>query len=142
MHTLEKLRDMLMDELKQCAERDNLTNSSLDTVDKLTHAVKSIDTIMAMEEAGYSNDNYSYAPGRRGYVRRDSMGRYSNGNGSYDGGTYRRGNNYRGYDRNNMGYSREDAKTNLIEQLRDMSMGADGEQKMMLDEWIAQVEQR
>ena len=125
MHTLEKLRDMLMDELAHCAEKDQLSTNSLYTVDKLTHAVKSIDTIMAMEDAGYSNDGYSYARGRR----RDSMGRYSR--------DYNRGNSYR-----NMGYSREDAKESLVDQLREISMGAEGDHKMMIDEWIRQVESR
>lgn len=74
-----------------------LSGSDLDYVDKLTHAIKSIKTTIAMAEAeedGYSgraypvygrsyadgdmrsyNDGRSYA-GRRN-VRRDSMGRYS-----------------------------------------------------------------
>ena len=125
MHTLEKLRDMLMDELDKCAEKDSLSTNSLYTVDKLTHAVKSIDTILAMEESGYSNSGYSYARGRRGNVRRDSMGRYSRD--YYPHGEYH-------------GYSREDAKESLLEQLRDMSMGAEGEHKHMIDEWIRQVE--
>lgn len=127
MHTLEKLRDMLMDELANCADKDQLSTNSLYTVDKLTHAVKSIDTILAMEDAGYSND-YSYARGRRGNVRRDSMGRYSRD-------TYDRGNSYR-----NMGYSRDDAKADLIEQLREMSMNTDGEHKQMIENWLRQVE--
>lgn len=130
MHTLEKIRDMLMDELDHCAEKDSLSTNSLYTVDKLTHAVKSIDTILAMEDSGYSND-YSYR-GRK----RDSMGRYSRN--SYRGGSYNRG-GYRNYDRE---YSRDDAKADLMEQLRDMSMTADGDHKMMIDEWIRQVESR
>lgn len=135
MESLMKLRDMLMDELDHCAEKEQLSTNSLYTVDKLTHAVKSIDTILAMEDAGYSNDDYSYARGRRGNVRRDSMGRYSRN--SYRGNSYRRG-----YSRNDMGYSREDAKEELVEQLREMSMGAEGDHKMMIDEWIRQVESR
>ena len=118
MHTLEKIRDMLMEELTRCSRKDELTSSSLETIDKLTHSIKSIDTILAMEGAGYSND-YSY--GRR-YIKHDN--------------SYRRdGNSYRGY-------SREDAKADLMAQLRDMSMTADGEHKMMIDEWIRQVETR
>lgn len=135
MRSLEKIKDMLMEELDKCSRRDELTNSSLETIDKLTHAVKSIDTIMAMEEAGYSNDGYSYARGRRGNVRRDSMGRYSRnsyGNMSYD-------NSYRG---GNMPYSRDDAKHDLVDQLRDISMNADGEHRQMIEDWIRQVESR
>ena len=73
MHSLEKIKDMLMDELDKCAEKDSVSGNSLYLIDKLTHAVKSIDTIMAMEDAGYSNDGYSYARGRR----RDSSWRES-----------------------------------------------------------------
>jgi hypothetical protein len=75
-----------------------LSGSDLEYVDKLTHALKSIKTTMAMIEAegegsytggsyadGYggsynNNGSYgrmSYARGRGGNARRDSMGRYS-----------------------------------------------------------------
>lgn len=65
-----------------------LSGSDLDYVDKLTHAIKSLKTTIAMMESeGYSG-NYAYDGGRsyrggnsyRGnsYAqRRDSMGRYS-----------------------------------------------------------------
>lgn len=74
----------------------DLTGGDLEYIDKLTHALKSIKTTMAMMETeGYSHDggysgnysgnhsgNYSrYYPGRS-YAsgrRRDSMGRYSRG---------------------------------------------------------------
>ena len=82
MHKLHELREMLMEELNKCASKGELSAGSLDIVDKLTHAVKSIDTILAMEESGYSRDDYSYARGRGRYAKRDSMGRYS-GEGGY-----------------------------------------------------------
>lgn len=127
MQSLMKIKDMLMDELDKCAEKDSISNNSLYTIDKLTHAVKSIDTILAMEEAGYSNDGYSYARGRR----RDSMGRYSR---DYSGRMYD--------DRSYRGYSRDDAKGDLVEQLREISMSTpDGSHKQMIDSWIRQVEQ-
>lgn len=67
-----------------------LTAGDVDYVDKLTHALKSIKTTMAMmEEEGYSGNDGSYrasydgrsyrgsyARGRMN-ARRDSMGRYS-----------------------------------------------------------------
>lgn len=93
MKHVEQIRDMLCDELDEIAKKGQLTADSLDAVDMITHSIKSIDTILAMEESGYSNgysgrypmrsydDGYSrrgsYARGRRGNVRRDSMGRYS-----------------------------------------------------------------
>ena len=129
MHKLEELRDMLMAEIEKCTDK-GISAGSLDVIDKLTHAVKSIDTIIAMEEAGYSNDGYSYARGRRGNVRRDSMGRYSS---RYDDGHYR-GNSYR--------YSRDDAKHDLADELREMAMNTDDpESKNMIHKWLKQVEE-
>ena len=93
MHKMEELRKMLCDELEDTTKRGELNPSSLDAIDKLTHSIKSIDTIMAM--AGYSNEGSyghsyegSYARGR--YANRDSMGRYSRDGGSYEG-SYERG---------------------------------------------------
>ena len=76
----------------------DLTGGDLEYIDKLTHAMKSIKTTMAMMDAEYSNDdgmhndysrrysgrrysrdNYSTARGRN--ARRDSMGRYSRDDG-------------------------------------------------------------
>lgn len=77
MKSYEKIKEMLCEELDNIAKKGELTAGSLDTVDKLTHAIKSLETIMAMNE--YSEDGYSnrgsYA--RYGNVRRDRMGRYS-----------------------------------------------------------------
>lgn len=94
MKRIDDLRDMLCEELDNIAEQGEITTGSLEIIDKLTHSIKSIDTIMAMEDAGYSNErgysrydggygrgSYnrgSYARGRGGNARRDSQGRYSN----------------------------------------------------------------
>ena len=68
-----------------------MTNADLEAIDKLTHAMKSIKTTMAMMDAegdSYAHydraydDNYARA-GRR----RDSMGRYTRR--SYDDGVMR-----------------------------------------------------
>ena len=96
MKELYELKEMLCDELKEYGKKGELSAGSLDIVDKLSHALKSIETIIAMEESydsDYSGNNegrmyptgrsyenrgrYSYARGRRGNVKRDSMGRYS-----------------------------------------------------------------
>lgn len=109
MEKMEELRDMLCEELEHIAEKE-ITTGTLDVIDKLTHSIKSIDTIMAMEESGYSYRSYddgsyegygdyrrgSYARGRGRNARRDSRGRYS-----------RR-------------YSRAEAKEDMAEKLEDM----------------------
>lgn len=91
MKELHELKEMLCDELKEYGKKD-LTAGSLDVIDKLSHALKSIETIIAMEEADEeysgiyrmpryyrdgSDRNGSYARNGRSYRRRDSMGRYS-----------------------------------------------------------------
>ena len=117
---MEELREMLCEELDKITKKGELSTGSLDVIDKLTHSIKSIDTIMAMEEAGYSNDDgYSNARGRRGNVRRDSMGRYSR---TYDG------------------YSRDDAMNDLRDHLHQMkNMIKDEDSKRMVDKWIRQT---
>ena len=127
MHKLEEIRAMLMRELEECA-KDDISMKSLEVIDKITHSIKSIDTIMAME--GYSNDDGSYASGRR-YAKRDSMGRYSS-RGSYD--TYDSG--------RNSYYSRAEGKEHLMEELKSLMQDAkDPESRQMLDEWIRELRQ-
>lgn len=133
MHKMEELRKMLCDELEDTTKRGELNPSSLDAIDKLTHSIKSIDTIMAM--AGYSNEGSyghsyegSYARGRN--ARRDSMGRYSKDAGSYGDGSYARGS----YEQ---GYSRE-AKEDLEMELRQMK-AKNPEASHMIDMWMDQL---
>lgn len=112
-----------------------LSAGDSDYLDKLTHTLKSVKAVIAMEEAaemddgysergsyrggmmrGYSNnDGYSrgydnsYGPGRgRGSnARRDAMGRYSSDDGSY-----------RGYSRGG----------NMVDELRELAENAPNEQ--------------
>lgn len=153
MQKMEELRDMLCEELDKITKKGELSAGSLDIVDKLTHSIKSIDTIMAMEEAGYSNEGgYSNARGRGSNARRDSMGRYSRNmytgrggsyeGGSYDGGGSYEGDSYGGYStRRRSGYSRDEAMDELKEHLHQMkNMVQDEESKRMVDKWLRQVE--
>lgn len=133
---LYELRDMLMDELENISSKGELTAGSLETVDKLTHSIKSIDTICAMEEAGgYSYDGMSYADGRgRGAnADRDNMGRYSS---EGRGTSYaRRGGRY-----SRRGYS-YDAKKDLIESLNDlMEEAEDNKSRQAIQHAIQQLE--
>lgn len=135
MQKMEELREMLCEELDKITKKGELSAGSLDVIDKLTHSIKSIDTIIAMEDAGYSNESgYSYARGRGRNARRDSMGRYSNNRGgSYDDMSYRN---------DDRGYSRHDAKEELAMGLKDLKMDSkDPELSHMIDRWIKQLEQ-
>lgn len=76
-NVLHELREMLMRELKTTTEGSPLTKEKLDMIDKLTHSVKSIDTICAMEDSGYSRDDgysYRYNRGYNSYADGRSMG--------------------------------------------------------------------
>lgn len=110
-----RLREMICMELDKIADKGALTKESLDNMEKLTHSLKSIDTVMAMEEA-YDDEGYS---GARRYSGRDAYGRYS-GRGSdrsYESGRYegraRRGNSRRGYSGN-------DERDSMMSMMQDM----------------------
>lgn len=147
MEKVEVLYDIceyLTEELKKANKElekkgGEMSAGDLEVIDKLTHALKSAKTTIAMieaEEDGYSSANYgnggsynrgsSYARGRRGNVRRDSMGRYSRDS----------------YARGGRGYSRDDARDEMIEHLHEMEMSAgDDETRRMVGRWIRQIEQ-
>ena len=148
MHYMHDLKDLLCAELEDYAEKGKksgkMSMGDLDSIHKLTDTVKNILKIdMLEEESGYSEDGtymgegriygtsyddgmrrgvgYSYARGRGRYAKRDSMGRYSSRGMSYDDDmSYARGS--RG---GNRGYSRDDGKAYMMEQLEDMMEDAE-----------------
>ena len=142
MHYMHDLKDLLCAELEDYAENGKksgkMSMGDLDSIHKLTDTVKNILKIdMLEEESGYSEDGaymgegriygtsyddemrrgggYSYARGRGRYAKRDSMGRYS----SDDGYMRRDGRGMRD------GYSRDDGKAYMMEQLEDMMEDAE-----------------
>lgn len=95
----EKLSDELENANRRVEKSGKLSTADIEYLDKLTHAIKSVETIIAMKEARegeeeysrdypryryYDHEGNSYARGRTGNVRRDSMGRYSEDNYSRD----------------------------------------------------------
>ena len=125
------LKEMLCEELEDVVKKGELSAGDLDVVDKLTHSIKSLVTIMAMEEGGYSND-----------------GSYDNyGNGGMNGGSY---NSYRGYSsrrgRDSMGrytsgrrYSRDEAKDEVMRHLEKAMTGASGEQRKIIQDAVEEL---
>ena len=119
MHKMMQLRDNLMDELEQFADKP-ITEQNLEYIDKLSHSIKCLDTVYGMNigeqesRDGYSDRMYRDGmSGRRGYFytqrdgggtsnrrRRDSMGRYAD---DYSGR-----------------YSRDEAKDKLIGEMEGM----------------------
>ena len=148
MHYMHDLKDLLCAELEDYAENGKksgkMSMGDLESIHKLTDTVKNILKIDMLEgETGYSEDGayigegriygtsyddemrrgggYSYARGRGRYAKRDSMGRYSSRGMSYDDDmSYARGG--RG---GNRGYSRDDGKAYMMEQLEDMMEDAE-----------------
>lgn len=102
MKHMEELKEMLCDELDEITSKGQISAGDLDAIDKLTHSIKSIETIMAMGE--YSHDDMSYNSYARDGRTRDGMGRYSR----------------RGYSRRNYrdGYSY--GKEGIREELEDL----------------------
>ena len=139
MHYMHDLKDLLCAELEDYAEKGKksgkMSMGDLDSIHKLTDTVKNILKIDMLEgETGYSEDGAymgegriygtsydgydrgaSYARGRGRYAKRDSMGRYSR-----DDGYMRR--DMRGM---RDGYSRDDGKAYMMEQLEDMMEDAE-----------------
>lgn len=148
MHEMYELKEMLCDELAKITKKGELSAGSLDAVDKLTHSIKSIETIIAMDEyseegGSYEGGSYARGGGRggnrgggnRGGGRsnargrsRDSMGRYS-GDGSYRG-SYARG-----------GYSRDEEMEELKMGLQELMEDASSEEeRKMIRKWLKQIE--
>lgn len=106
MDGLYKLKDMLCEELEDYGKKGELSAGALEIVDKLSHALKSISTVIVMEESGYS-ETYPV----------------------YQDSSYNRRSSYRGGHRDRMGrYSREDgysgAMEDMVDQLEEMKQTA------------------
>ena len=75
------IKDMIVRELEDISGNGEINGAKeLDAIDKLTHSLKSVETIIAMNEAGYPNRGSGYSRGRN--RQRDSRWRRT----SYDDG--------------------------------------------------------
>ena len=73
MHKIMMLRDTLEEELEKFADKQ-INEQNLEFIDKLSHAIKCIDTFVAMERSEESRDGYSgrmYRDGMSGRMYRD-----------------------------------------------------------------------
>ena len=145
INDLYEISDTLAKSLKEANDKirnagGKLTPSDMDFVDKLTHAIKCVETTIAMKEAvdgGYSRDDRggyhdgisydggsSYARGRGRNANRDSMGRYSS----------------RGYSRDDDGYSNHG---DMVDELKELMHNApDNRSRQELQRLIDKMEQR
>lgn len=139
MDKLCKYIDKELDELEnKVGMGGKLSRADIEDGKNLAKFKMALLTNEAMESDECYSDEYSGARNGRGRgsnARRDSMGRYSRemrgGNSyAYEGGNY-----------SGRGYSREDARSEMMEQLRDIEMNArDDRTRRMVQEWIRQAE--
>ena len=129
--SLYKIKEMLCDALDEYAKKGELNGGALSTIDTLAHALKSVETIIAMREYDEGGASYeggmSGARGRTGYVRRDSMGRYSR-----DGRRWRDEHGAMSYD---------GARDELMEHVDElMGMASDEPTKQMIRRFKSELE--
>lgn len=150
MHEIMKLKEMLMKELEEFGSKGELTAGSLETIDKLAHAVKNLcKVIEAYEDEEYSERGGSYNMGGGGSYRYSREGgNRGGGQGGYsrdysrEGGSYARGRG-RNAQRDSMGrYSRGGDPNEMVEQLEQLMQDAPNEQiKQGIQKLVQQVEQ-
>lgn len=133
MQTYHDLKNMLCEELDEITRKGELTAGSLDTVDKLTHSIKSLETIIAMNEHGGESEMYPYMGGWRSYADRDGM---------RGGRSYARKRDAMGrYSRDGRGYSRDDAREDMLTDLRELMQDAPDEHtKKKFQRFISEIE--
>lgn len=122
MHELYELKETLCKELEEYGQKNDITASSLEVIDKLAHAVKNIGKIIEM----YEEEDEEYSMENRGSYRRGGrMSRDGGGSYAYDmrGGR----NNRRGGGRNRRSYADGRSSEMMIEQLEDMMDDAPNE---------------
>ena len=99
MHGIYKVEEMLCEELEKIGEKDELTAGSLETADKLSHALKNVQKIIDYYEEMGEDDGYSNAGGQGGGNMGGGSGGGNRGGSSYRGGSYAGGGrNRRSYD--------------------------------------------
>ena len=132
---MHKLREMLMEELRnfetEAKKKGELPAGTLEVIHKLTDTIKNLDKIEMYEEfSGESYEGDSYAQGgrgnnrggnrggNRGYSRADDMD-------SMESFARRR----RGGRRNSNGYSYDDGREDMMEQLESLEQMAQSEEE-------------
>lgn len=132
MKSLEKIKEMLCDALDDYAKKGELSAGSLSAIDTLTHSLKSVVTIMAMEdydEGGTSYDGSNMGGGMSGARGRSrTTGRYVSRDGRRDW-------------RDERGMSYDGARTELIEHVSDlMDKARDEPTRAMIERFKRELE--
>lgn len=160
---MHKIKEMLMEELKEFEKKSDLKAGDLETIHKLTDTVKNIDKIEMLEdgEGGYSEaggwmadgrmygtydhgSSYARGRGRGRNAKRDSMGRYSREDGYSMNGGYSEERGMRGGQGRNSrrGYSYGGAKGYMVDKLEEMMDMAETEQeRKAIEQCMMKLEQ-
>lgn len=146
MHSIcEKLTDEISEMNKKMDKNGGkMSAGDLEALDKLTHALKSVKTTLAMEEY----DDESSGDYRGSYARGGNRGGgRSREGGSYEGGSYARGRgrNARrdsmGRYSNEYGYSRDEAIDDMAEDIRAAMPTMPEELKRDAQRFLSKLEQ-
>lgn len=129
MRELDRLKDMLCDEVKKITAQGELNSTTLAVADTVVDIIKDIMEICEKEERMGYNEEGSY---RNGYNNSyNHYNRYNN-NSSYNRGY---GNSY-GYDN---GYSRHTATDQMIDKLEMMMQDATSKDKATIQRCIEEL---
>lgn len=121
MEYMYELKEKLCRELEEVARKPEMGAGDLELIHKLTDTIKNIDKIDALEDDGYSRDGDWEMEGR---------GNYSRNGGAYNrGSSYARRRDSRGRYTSDRRYSRDDAKTHMIEQMEQLMNGTQNERE-------------
>lgn len=114
MEYMYELKEKLCRELEEVARKPEMGAGDLELIHKLTDTIKNIDKIDALEDDGYSRDGDWEMEGR---------GRYNRGS------SYARRRDSRGRYTSDRRYSRDDAKTHMIDQMEQLMNGTQNERE-------------
>ncbi len=157
MHGIYKVEEMLCEELEKIGEKDELTAGSLETADKLSHALKNVQKIIDYYEEMGDEDGYSRAGGQGGNMTGGNTVGGSYRGGSYRGGSYARGgrggrtgsNQYGSYARgrdsrgrySGRGYSRAEGTEEMVMELRGLMNDAPNDEiRQRMKDLVSEIE--
>lgn len=114
-----------------------LNNETLGYIDRLTHAIKSTKTVISMEE---ERNGYSQRGGMS-YARGDNTGRVHWNDGTVSYGDISMNDGSYGRNRDPMGgYSRDDAKSDMMHKLHELMRDADPSMRGEFQTFINKLE--
>ena len=134
MEYMYELKEKLCRKLEEVARKPEMGAGDLELIHKLTDTIKNIDKIDALEDDGYS---------RGGDWEMEGRGNYSRNGGAYNrGSSYARRRDSRGRYTSDRRYSRDDAKTHMMEQMEQLMNGTQNErEREIIKRAMEQLEQ-